>query len=104
MCYQGRFVWQVARDVITGKKRICLAITEASGGSDVANLTTTAKLDGDHYIVDGVKMFISGGMKADYFTTAVRTGGEGVGGITLLLIERERPGTILRSSPNLMHF
>jgi acyl-CoA dehydrogenase len=76
--------------VLAGDKHISLAITEPSGGSDVAQLKTRARRDGDHYVVDGSKMFITGGMRADYFTTAVRTGGEGLGGISLLLIEADR--------------
>jgi len=48
--------------------------------------------DGDHYVVNGSKMFITGGMRADYYSVAVRTGGEGNAGISLLLIERDREG------------
>jgi acyl-CoA dehydrogenase len=69
-----------------------LAITEPSGGSDVANLRTRARRDGDHYIVNGEKTFITSGMRADYLTVAVRTGGEGGGGVSLLLIEGNTPG------------
>lgn len=69
-----------------------LAITEPSGGSDVANLKTTARLDGDSYVVNGSKTFITSGMRADYVTAAVRTGGEGMGGISLLVIEKDSPG------------
>jgi acyl-CoA dehydrogenase len=83
---------KIAPAVLAGDKRISLAITEPSGGSDVAQLKTRARRDGDHYVVDGSKMFITGGMRADYITTAVRTGGEGLGGISLLLIEADRPG------------
>jgi acyl-CoA dehydrogenase len=83
---------KIAPAVLAGDKRISLAITEPSGGSDVAQLKTRARRDGDHYVVDGSKMFITGGMRADYITTAVRTGGEGFGGISLLLIEADRPG------------
>ena len=83
---------KIAPAVLSGDKRISLAITEPSGGSDVAQLKTRARRDGDHYVVDGSKMFITGGMRADYFTTAVRTGGDGFGGISLLLIEADRPG------------
>lgn len=81
---------RVAPGVLNGEKRICLAITEPDGGSDVANLTCEAKLsdDGKHYIVNGEKKWITNGVWADYFTTAVRTGGAGMGGVTLLLIER----------------
>ncbi len=82
----------VAPPVLAGDKHISLAITEPSGGSDVAQLKTRARRDGDDYIVDGSKMFITGGMRADWFTTAVRTGGEGMGGISLLLIDAHAPG------------
>lgn len=77
---------------LRGEKIAALAITEPSGGSDVANLRTTAKLDGDHYVVNGSKTFITSGMRADYVTAAVRTGGEGMGGISLLVIEAGTPG------------
>ena len=78
--------------VIAGNKRISLAITEPSGGSDVANLTTTAVREGDYYIVNGSKTFISGGMGADWFTTGVRTGGEGARGISVLVIPANAEG------------
>ena len=76
--------------LLAGETRICLAITEPDAGSDVANLTCEAKLteDGKHYIVNGEKKWITNGIWADYFTAAVRTGGEGAGGVSLLLIER----------------
>jgi len=83
---------RIIPQVLSGEKISALAITEPSGGSDVANLKTTARLDGDHYVVNGSKMFITSGMRADYYTVAVRTGGEGAGGVSLLLIEREREG------------
>ena len=76
--------------ILSGDKRICLAITEPDAGSDVANLTCEAKLseDGKHFIVNGEKKWITNGIWADYFTTAVRTGGPGMNGVSLLLIER----------------
>lgn len=83
---------KVARDVIEGKKIISLAVTEPQAGSDVAGLLTTAERDGDDFIVNGVKKFITSGTRADYFTTAVRTGGPGMAGVSLLLIEATRPG------------
>ena len=58
----------------------------------MARLKTTARRDGDDYIVNGQKMFITSGYRADFYTVAVRTGGDGLGGISLLMIERERPG------------
>ena len=71
--------------VLRGEKRISLAITEPSGGSDVASLSTKASLVDDHYIINGSKTYITGGMNADWFTTAVRTGGEGAAGISTIL-------------------
>jgi acyl-CoA dehydrogenase len=69
-----------------------LAITEPGGGSDVAALTTRAVRDGEHYVVTGAKTFITSGTRADFVTTAVRTGGAGHGGVSLLVIERGTPG------------
>ncbi len=78
--------------VIRGEKVSALAITEPNGGSDVAAIRTRAVREGDHYVVDGAKTFITSGCRADLVTTAVRTGGEGHGGISLLVIERGTPG------------
>lgn len=78
--------------VLAGEKISALAITEPNGGSDVASLRTKAVRDGEHYVVDGAKTFITSGCRADFVTTAVRTGGEGHGGISLLVIERGTPG------------
>lgn len=83
---------RIVPEVLSGEKIIALAITEPSGGSDVANIKTRAIRDGDHYIVNGSKTFITSGHRADYYTVAVRTGGDGYGGISLLLIERDTPG------------
>lgn len=83
---------RVVPGILAGEKISALGITEPSGGSDVANLQTTARREGDKYIVNGSKTFITSGMRADYLTTAVRTGGKGFGGISLLLIEMNRPG------------
>lgn len=84
--------------ILNGDKRICLAITEPDAGSDVANLTCEAKLteDGKHYIVNGEKKWITNGIWCDYFTTAVRTGGEGMNGVSVLLIERSFGGVSTR--------
>jgi len=83
---------RVAPEVLSGDKIIALAITEPSGGSDVANLNTRAERVGNKYVVNGSKMFITSGMRADYVTVAVRTGGGGMGGISLMLIEDGMPG------------
>jgi acyl-CoA dehydrogenase len=83
---------RVLPEILSGKKISALAITEPSGGSDVAHLRTVARNDGDCYVVNGEKTFITSGMRADYITTAVRTGGPGAGGVSLLLIEGATPG------------
>jgi len=88
---------KVAKPCLTGEKVICLAITEPYAGSDVQNIQTVAKKtpDGKHYIVNGEKKWITNGTFADFFTVAVRTGGEGLKGISLLLVERG-PGVTTR--------
>lgn len=85
---------RVVPDCLAGKKTICLAITEPVAGSDVSGLQCEAVLtpDGEHYIVNGEKKWITNGIFADYFTVAVRTGGPGMNGLSLLLIERTFPG------------
>lgn len=83
---------RVVPQVLSGEKISALAVTEPGGGSDVANLQTRAVRDGDHYRVSGSKTFITSGVRADYYTVAVRTGAPGFGGISLLLIEKGTPG------------
>jgi len=83
---------RILPEILSGEKISALAITEPSGGSDVANLRTTARRDGDVYVVNGEKTFITSGMRADYITTAVRTGGAGPGGVSLLVIPGDTRG------------
>lgn len=83
---------RIVPQVLSGEKIMALAVTEPSGGSDVAALRTRAVRDGDCYRVSGSKTFITSGVRADCYTVAVRTGGEGFGGISLLLIEKDTPG------------
>ncbi len=85
---------RVVPQVLSGEKIAALAITEPGGGSDVAALRTTAVRDGDHYIVDGEKTFITSGLRADFLSVAVRTdsGNRGAGGVSLLLVEGGTPG------------
>ncbi|RZO85568.1 MAG: acyl-CoA dehydrogenase [Oceanococcus sp.] len=83
---------QIIPDVLAGEQIAALAITEPGGGSDVANLSCRAERDGDHYVVSGSKTFITQGMQADWFTVAVRTGGAGIGGISLLAINAASEG------------
>jgi acyl-CoA dehydrogenase len=86
------------RPTLAGELIGSLAVTEPGGGSDVAGIRTTARRDGDHFVVNGSKTFITSGVRADFVTTAVRTGGEGHGGISLLVVERGTPGfTVDRS-------
>jgi acyl-CoA dehydrogenase len=83
---------RVLPSILAGEKISALAITEPGGGSDVASLRTSARKDKDDFVVNGEKTFITSGVRADYFTVAVRTGGPGAAGVSLLLIERDRPG------------
>jgi acyl-CoA dehydrogenase len=86
---------QVARFVtpcLRGERIAALAVTEPGGGSDVASLATRAVRDGDHYVVTGAKTFITSGTRADVVVTAVRTGGPGHGGVSILVIEKGTPG------------
>lgn len=85
------------RPTLLGDKIAALGITEPGGGSDVAAVRTKAVRDGDHYIVSGAKTFITSGTRADFVTTAVRTGGEGHGGISMLIIESHTPGFTIAS-------
>ncbi|MCW2808537.1 MAG: acyl-CoA dehydrogenase domain protein [Marmoricola sp.] len=80
------------RPTLAGQKIGSLAVTEPGGGSDVAGITTTAVRDGDSYVVNGAKTFITSGVRADFVTTAVRTGESGHAGISLLVVERGTPG------------
>jgi acyl-CoA dehydrogenase len=83
---------RVVPPVLSGEKISALAITEPGGGSDVANLQTRAIRDDDFYRISGSKTFITSGVRADFYTVAVRTGEPGFGGISLLLIEKGTPG------------
>ena len=78
--------------VLKGDKIAALGITEPNAGSDVANIQTKAVLRGNHYVVNGSKMLITSGYRANQLTCAVRTGGEGYKGISLLIIESDTPG------------
>jgi acyl-CoA dehydrogenase len=87
------------RPTLRGELVAALAVTEPNTGSDVAGVRTAARLDGDAYIVDGAKMFITSGVRADFFTTLVRTGEHPHGGLSFLVIEASTPG--VRVSPPL---
>lgn len=80
------------RPTIAGELIGALAITEPDGGSDVAGLRTDAKRDGEDYVVNGAKTYITSGVRADFVVTAVRTGDTGAHGISLLVIDKATPG------------
>jgi len=83
---------RVIPKVLEGRAIAALAVTEPSGGSDVANLQTKAERDGDDYVLHGSKVFITSGVRADFLTVAVRTGGAGAGGVSLILVEGDCAG------------
>ncbi|CAJ1399814.1 unnamed protein product [Effrenium voratum] len=90
---------QVVDEVISGRKNISLAISEPTAGSDVANIGTSAAREGDVYVVNGQKKWITGGHMADFFTLAVRTGARGASGVSLLLVDAKLPGVHVRKMP-----
>ena len=88
----AELVDRYVRPTLAGELIGSLAVTEPGGGSDVANLRTRAVREGDEYVVNGAKTFITSGVRADFVTTAVRTGGPGHGGVSLLVIDTNTPG------------
>jgi acyl-CoA dehydrogenase len=80
------------RPVLEGRAIAALAITEPDGGSDVAALRTRAERDGDEYVVNGSKIYITSGVRAGWVVVAVRTGGPGFGGISLIVVPSDTPG------------
>lgn len=78
----------IARPIIAGKDGIAITLTEPQGGSDLANIQSTATktADGKHYVISGSKKFITGGQCVGYFSTLVRTGDKGLGGLSMVLI------------------
>jgi acyl-CoA dehydrogenase len=80
------------RPALAGLKIAALAVSEPDAGSDVASIRTRAVRDRDHFVVNGTKTYITSGVRADFVTTAVRTGGEGHRGLSLLVIEKGTPG------------
>ncbi|HEY9391304.1 MAG TPA: acyl-CoA dehydrogenase family protein [Mycobacteriales bacterium] len=85
-------VERFVRPALAGQKIGALGITEPDTGSDVASLRTTARRNGECFLVNGSKAYITSGARADFVTTAVRTGGPGHAGISLLVVERDTPG------------
>jgi acyl-CoA dehydrogenase len=88
----ARLIEAYVRPTLQGEKIGALAITEPGGGSDVGHLRTSARWDGDSYLVDGAKTYITSGVRADYVVTAVRTGGPGASGVSLIVVDKGTPG------------
>jgi acyl-CoA dehydrogenase len=88
--------------VIRGDKRTCFALTEASGGSDPTSMGTRAVPDGDDWVINGTKIFITHADKADFVQLFARTGGKGREGITCFLIDKGTPGMRLGQNFELM--
>jgi len=99
------FIWgsdelkEKVKAVIKAEKFISLCISEPTAGSDVANIRTTATREGDYYILNGQKKWITWAKYCDYMTVAVRTGGPGMNGLSLIFVERNTPGITVRSMP-----
>ena len=88
----SRLIDTYVRPTLRGDKIGALAITEPGGGSDVGHLRTSARRDGDDYVVNGAKTYITSGVRADYVVTAVRTGGPGASGVSLIVVDKGTPG------------
>lgn len=80
------------RPALAGTAICGLGVTEPGTGSDVASLSTKAVRDGDHYVINGAKTYITSGTRADFITTAARTGDAGHRGVSLLIVETSTPG------------
>jgi acyl-CoA dehydrogenase len=87
-----RLIETFVRPTLGGQLIGSLAITEPGGGSDMGHLRTTAVRDGDHYVVNGAKTYITSAVRGDYVVAAVRTGGPGAAGVSLLVVEKGTPG------------
>ena len=91
-CGDERLIEKFVKPTLGGDLIGSLAITEPGGGSDVGHLRTTAVRDGDHFVVNGSKTYITSAVRGDYVVAAVRTGGPGAAGISMLVIEKGTPG------------
>ena len=83
---------RIVPEVLSGEKIAALAITEPGGGSDVAAIRSTARLEGGEWVLNGEKVFITSGLRADWITVAVRTGGPGASGLSLIAVPGDAPG------------
>jgi acyl-CoA dehydrogenase len=91
-CGDERLIEKFVAPTLRGELIGSLAITEPGGGSDVGHLRTSAVRDGDHFVVNGSKTYITSAVRGDYVVAAVRTGGPGAAGVSLLVIEKGTPG------------
>jgi acyl-CoA dehydrogenase len=87
-----RLIDEYVRPTLSGNKIGSLAITEPGGGSDVGHLVTKAIRDGDDYVINGAKTYITSGVRADFVVTASRTGGPGAAGVSLIVVDKGTPG------------
>lgn len=87
-----RLIDTYVRPTLRGEKIGSLAITEPGGGSDVGHLTTRADRQGDEYVLNGAKTYITSGVRADFVVTAARTGGPGAAGVSLIVVDKGSPG------------
>lgn len=87
---------RVVAPVLRGDCIAALAVTEPGGGSDVARLRTTATRDGDHWRLDGEKVYITSGVRADWLTVAARTGEPGARGLSMFVVPGDAPGLLRR--------
>lgn len=88
----ARLIEKFVKPTLAGDLIGSLAITEPGGGSDVGHLRTTAVRDGDHYVVNGAKTYITSAVRGDYVVAAVRTGGPGASGVSMIVVEKGTPG------------
>jgi acyl-CoA dehydrogenase len=86
------------RPTLAGELIGSLGITEPGAGSDVAGIRTRAVRDGNDYVINGAKLFITSGVRADFVTTVVRTGEDGHGGLSLIVVEKGTPGFTVSKS------
>jgi acyl-CoA dehydrogenase len=87
-----RLIDTYVRPTLAGERIGALAITEPGGGSDVGHLTTKAVREGDEYVINGAKTYITSGVRADFVVTAARTGGPGAGGVSLIVVDKDTTG------------
>ena len=87
-----RLIDTYVRPTLRGEKIGSLAITEPGGGSDVGHLTTRADRQGDEYVLNGAKTYITSGVRADFVVTAARTGGPGAAGVSMIVVDKGSPG------------